>query len=167
MKKFTEAIATLSGAALLAGAAACGTTVAKSPPAPPHSSSSQPSSGPSNSSLTGPAGTTFEITGPNGPNGETTTYQVTLTQVLQQASGQASDNANVDAVAVGSNGQNYTSEFDEITAGTNFSNGDINVSPGQSLNGWVSFELPPGVSIASVQWHPGPGGEAATWTVGS
>jgi hypothetical protein len=201
--KMTMAIATLGGAGLVAAAAACGTTAPKSAPSSPPSSSqpsssqpssSQPSSSPSsNPSLTGPAGTTYEITGPNGPNGETTTYQVTMTHVLQQAqlgaggslthsgyhvagvqftvtgkSGQTSDNANRAATAIGSNGQTYTSEFDEITAGTNFNNGDINISPGQSLNGWVSFELPAGVSIASVQWHPGTGGEAVvTWTVGS
>jgi hypothetical protein len=192
MKEFTKTIAALGGAALLAGAAACGTTTTQSPPSPPpHSSSSQPSSGPANSSLTGPTGTTYEFTGPNGPNGETSTYQVTLTQVLQQAtlvpysslthsgyhvagaqftitgkSGQTSENSNGSAVAIGSNGQSYTSEFDHITAGTNFNSGDVNVAAGQSLNGWVSFELPPGTTISSVQWKPGIGGQAVTWTVG-
>lgn len=196
--KITTAIAALSGAALVAGAAACSTTTAKPPPSSPPTHSSQPSSTPqstpsSNPSLTGPTGTTYEITGPNGPNGEATTYQVTMTQVLQQAqlgpggslthsgyhvagaqftitgkTGQTSDNANRAASAIGSNGQRYTSEFDTITAGTNFNNGDVSVSAGQSMNGWVSFELPPGVTITSVQWQPGVTGEATTtWTVGS
>lgn len=191
--KITTVIAGLGGAALVAGAAACGTSVTKSQPSSPPAHSSQPGSSPSsNPSLTGPTGTTFEITGPNGPNGESTIYQVTMTQVVQQAqlgpggslthsgyhvagaqftvtgkSGQTSDNANRAASAVGSNGQSYTSEFDTITAGTNFNSGDVKVSAGQSMNGWVSFELPPGVNIASVQWHPGVGGEATTtWTVG-
>lgn len=62
------------------------------------------------------------------------------------------------AVAVGTDGQDYTPSFANITDGTNFNDGDFNVSAGQTVNGWVSFELPPGVTIASVQWTPGLGG---------
>jgi hypothetical protein len=80
-------------------------------------------------------------------------------------SGQTSDDANDDAVAVGTDGQDYTSSVESITDGANFNYGEFNVTAGQTVNGWVSFELPPGVSIASIEWAPG-GGQAATWTVG-
>jgi hypothetical protein len=130
------------------------------------------------------------VTGPNGANGETTTYTVSLDQVDQHAgltayeslqtsgdhmagaqftiagsSGQSSDDTNSDAVAVGTDGQDYTATFNSITDGTNFNSGEFNVGPGQSVKGWVAFELPSGVTVASVQWSPGLGGQTATWTV--
>jgi hypothetical protein len=183
--------------------AACGTAVAKTPapvasassasssvPAAPASSS--PPSSPSSGPLSGPVGTSYQVTGANGPNGENTVYTVTLVQVEQQATlgqygtltdgsdhvtaaeftitgktGESSDDANSDAVAVGTNGQDNTSSFDTITAGTNFDSGEFDVTPGQSVTGWVSFELAPGTSIASVQWSPGIGGQTATWTLGT
>jgi Protein of unknown function (DUF2510) len=163
-------------------------------PAGPASSgpASAPAASPSSSgSLSGPAGTTYSVTGDNGPNGATTTYTVTMNRSTQHAtlgqyetltngsdhvtaaeftiagkSGQSSDDADSDAVAVGTDGQDYTAAFDTITEGTNFNDGQFQVGPGESVTGWVSFELPAGVSIASVQWSPG-NSEAATWTVGS
>jgi hypothetical protein len=142
--------------------------------------------------LTGSVGSGFVVTGANGPSGANTVYNVTLDKVDQQASlgsyetltngndhvtgaeftiagtsGATTDDANSDAVAVGTDGQDYTPSFDTITDGTNFNSGDFNVAAGQTVNGWVSFELPPGVTIASVQWTPGIGGQTATWTVGS
>lgn len=147
---------------------------------------------PTPSSLTESVGGLFSVTGPNGPSGATTVYNVTLDKVDQHAtlgpygdltngndhvtaaeftiagqSGQSSDDANSDAVAVGSDGQDYTASFDTVTDGTNFQYGEFNVAAGQSVSGWVSFELPPGVTIASVQWSPGFSGQAATWTVNS
>lgn len=117
-------------------------------------------------------------------------YDVTLTQVVQQAvlgpyetptngadhvaaaeftvtgkTGNASDDANSDAQAIGSDTQVYTASFDSVTVGTNFSSGEFNVSPGQTETGWVSFELPPGATVASVKWSAGFGSAAATWTV--
>ena len=161
---------------------------ATSPPSPAASSSPAPSP----SLTTGTIGSGFEVTGPNGPAGATTVYDVTLDQVDQHASlgqyetltngddhvtgaeftitgktGQTTDDADSDAVAVGTDGQDYTASFDTITDGTNFNHGDFNVGPGQAVKGWVAFELPPGVSIASIQWSPGLGGQTATWTVGS
>jgi hypothetical protein len=182
--------------------AACGTAVAKTPaPTAPASSasssvpaapaSSSPPSSPSSAPLSGPVGTSYQVTGPNGPNGETTVYSVTLVRVEQQAtlgqydtltngsdhvtaaeftitgkSGQSSDDANSDAVTVGTDQQDYSPSADGVTAGTNFNYGEFNVTPGQSVTGWVSFELAPGTSMASVQWSPGIGGQTATWTLG-
>jgi hypothetical protein len=172
-----------------------GTVAKAATPAAPASSASssapaaQASASPS-SPLSGPVGTTYQVTGANGPNGENTVYSVTLVEVEQQATltqdesltdgsdhvtaakftitgktGDSSDDANSDAVAVGSDQQDYQSSFDSVTAGTNFDSGEFNVSPGQTVTGWVSFELASGASIASVQWSPGLDGQAATWTV--
>jgi len=80
--------------------------------------------------------------------------------------GQSSDDANSDAVAVGSDSHDYTSSADDVTAGTNFNSGEFNVTPGQTVTGWVSFELAPGATMASIQWSPGLGGQTATWTLG-
>jgi hypothetical protein len=175
---------------------ACNGTIAKAvAPATPTSSASSsapaPQASPSPSSaLSGPVGTTYQVTGANGPNGENTVYSVTLVEVEQQATltpyqsltdgsdhvtaaeftitgktGESSDDADSDAVAVGSDQQDYQPSFDTVTAGTDFDSGDFNVSPGQTVTGWVSFELASGASIASVQWSPGLDGQAATWTV--
>ena len=178
-------------------AAGCGSTVAKTPAsqAPAAAATSAPTTtaaSPSPSApLTGPVGTSYQVTGDNGPQGATTVYTVTLDQVQQQATlgqyetltngsdhvtaaeftitgktGQTSDDANTDAVVVGTDSQNYQSAADTITAGTDFKYGDFNVSAGQTVTGWVSFELAQGVTIASVQWAPGFESQTATWTVG-
>jgi hypothetical protein len=190
--------------------AACGTTVTKAPaaktgnasgcvagsstnpswcPSSPTTAAPSPSPSPAKP-LTGGIGTTFEVTGPNGPSGATTVYDVKLIAVEQQATlgqydtltngadhitaaeftvtgktGQASDDADADAVAVGSNGQDYQPSFDQITAGTNFDSGQFNVSPGTTVTGWVAFEIAPGATIASIQWSAGFDGPVATWTV--
>ena len=151
-----------------------------------------PTATPTPSSLTEPVGGTFTDTTTNNTTGATSVYNVTLDKVDQNAalgpyetltnpadhaagaeftiagtSGQTSDDANSDAVAIGTDGQDYTPSFVTITDGTNFDSGEFNVASGQTVNGWVSFELPPNVTIASVQWSPGFSGQAATWTVGS
>lgn len=199
MKITARTAATLAGITLAgAGLAACGTTVTKAPAAKtpagnaaPAATTAAPTPTPSPTQpLTGGIGTTFEVTGPNGPSGATTVYDVKLVAVEQQATlgqydtltngadhitaaeftvtgktGQASDDADAVAVAVGSNSQDYQPSFDQITAGTNFDSGDFNVSPGTSVTGWVPFELAPGATIASIQWSAGFDGPVATWTV--
>lgn len=141
---------------------------------------------PSQSALTGPVGTTFTVTASDGSS-----YEVTLDQVTQNAaaspyetpqnagdhfaaaqftikgdSGSTSDDANSDANAIGSDGTLYPFAAASLTV-PNFSSGMFNVGPGQSVKGWVAFELPSGVTVASVQWAPSFNGSAATWTVGS
>ena len=139
---------------------------------------------PSQSALTGPIGTTYTVTAGDG-----TSYDVTMTAVRQNVypgayetlqnagdhvataqftikgvTGNVSDDANSDANAIGSDGTQYpfTAAFDTLP---NFSSGEWHVGPGQSVSGWVAFELPPGVTVASVQWAPSFNGSAATWTV--
>ena len=78
-------------------------------------------------------------------------------------SGSTADDANSDAAAIGSDGQQYSPAFN-FDSLPNFSSGEFHISPGVSVSGWVAFELPPGVTVASVQWAPSLDGSAATWT---
>jgi hypothetical protein len=137
--------------------------------------------------LNGPPGTTFTVTADDG-----TSYDVTLDKVMQHVrlgqydslnnyqdhaaaaeftitgdAGSSSDDAFSDANAIGSDQTEYQSSF--ITDNLpQFSSGDFQVAPGQTEKGWVTFELPPGVTLDQVQWAAGGiGSQAATWTVGS
>jgi hypothetical protein len=94
-------------------------------------------------------------------------YLVGVKFTLAGVKGHSSDDANNDAVIQGSDGQLYDASFTGLAVGTNFSDGSWNVSPGTSEIGWVTFELPKGVTPASVQWSPtgGFGSATATWTV--
>jgi hypothetical protein len=145
-----------------------------------------PSTTPSN--LSGPAGTMFIASGDFGPAAAQSIYDVTLDQVVQNATlgpfetlntstdhmagaeftitghtAQTSDDANTDAVAVGSDGQDYQPSFNSITEGTDFDSGTFNVSPGQTVKGWVAFEVPAGVTVVAVQWSPGFDSPTGTW----
>jgi hypothetical protein len=52
------------------------------------------------------------------------------------------------AGVIGSDGQVYDPATAGVTEGTNFSGGVFSVSPGVTVKGWVSFELPAGVTVA-------------------
>jgi hypothetical protein len=139
----------------------------------------------SSTSLTGPVGTPYTDT--DAQNNE---MSVTLTQVIDPAqganefdtpdngnrfvgakfkiagiSGSFSDDANSDAVVIGSDGQSYTPDFSDIAGCTNFNAGGFSVSPGTSATGCVAFQVPQGVTVASVQWGGAFGGTPATWTL--
>ncbi len=141
--------------------------------------------------LTGPVGTTFTVTSTNDTTNATTEHSVIAAKVLDPAygadefntpdagsrfvgveftisgvTGYSSDDANSDAVVIGSDGQTYQPDFDSISAGTNFNSGDLSVSPGQTVHGWVTFQLPDGMKPASVQWQADMFGSnpPATWT---
>jgi hypothetical protein len=150
-------------------------------PAPPPSSAPAPAN-----SLSGPIGTTYQVTDDSGNE-----MTVKLTQVidpaegadqftapnngfrfagavftLQGVSGTFSDDANNNATVVGSNGQSYTADFDSIAGYTNFNNGEFNLTPGVKSVGAVTFQIPNGVMIASIQWNGNIfGGAPATWVV--
>lgn len=140
---------------------------------------------------TGPLGTSFKVT-TTDDSGTAVVYDVTLTQVDQHAAlsayeivsnpgdhmaaarftvtgvtGQESDDANSDATAVGSDTTVYPFAATEVSDGPNFSSGMFQVGPGRTESGWVAFEVPAGVTVASVAWQPGIDGPAATWTLGS
>lgn len=172
--------------------AGCASTSSTAPPAAsgtPSAASTIPGVSPSPAGiLTGPPGSAFTaVTMYQG--GVPSEYSVTLTRVDEHAhldqysqlvkhgdhlaaaeftvagmTGQASDDANNDAGVIGSDGQVYDPATAGVTEGTNFSGGVFSVSPGVTVKGWVSFELPEGVTVASIQWLTGR--TTATWTVG-
>ncbi len=80
-------------------------------------------------------------------------------------SGTFSDDANSDAVLVGSNGQSYQPDFSDIRGCTNFNAGSYSVSPGTSSVGCVVFQVPENVQASSIQWGSEFGGTPATWTL--
>jgi hypothetical protein len=138
----------------------------------------------------GPVGTAFTVT-TQDDSGGAVVYDVTLDQVVQHAqltsyetlaspgdhmaaarftvkgvTGQATDDANNDAVAIGSDSTEYPFSDNGVASGPNFASGTWSAGPGETVSGWVAFELPAGVTVASVQWSPGSfSGSHATWTV--
>ena len=168
------------------------TSSAAAAPSSPSQAAAAPPPSPSPSSTTsGPLGTMFTVT-TQDDNGNNVSYNVTAETVDQHAglgpyqtldnnadhmaavkftitgvTGQVSDDADSDAVAIGSDTTEYQPSFNSVTDGGNFDSGQFTVSPGQTVSGWVAFEVPPGKTIASVQWTPDSfSGQAATWTVG-
>jgi hypothetical protein len=68
----------------------------------------------------------------------------------------------------GSSGQSYSAQFYGITGYTNFDNGTIDATQGETVTGAVVFELPDGVKVSKVQWTSGDGyGSTAQWDIGS
>jgi hypothetical protein len=153
---------------------------AASPPSPaPAATPSQP--------LSGPVDTTYKVT-----DDKDNVMNVTLTQIIDPAqgadeystpdngkrfvgavftltgvSGTFSDDANSDAVLIGANGQTYQPDFNSIAGYTNFNSGMFNLTAGQKLTGAVTFQIPQGVKVASIQWNASVfGGPSATWTAG-
>lgn len=156
-------------------------------PNPPASSAPAPAP----SSNSGPVGTEYTVSGTD-ESGNNTSYDVTAVKVDQNSalvpydsltnpadhlaavefkitgvSGQSEDDANSDATALGTDTTEYQSADNATPDGGNWNFGDFSVAAGQTASGWVTFELPPGQSVASVQWAPELSGSAATWTVGS
>ena len=85
---------------------------------------------------------------------------------IQAISGSPKDeDANNDAVLVGSNGQSYTADFSSIAGYTDFNDGQISVAQGAMATGAVTFQVPEGVKVAKVQWTPGGFGSAVQWNV--
>ena len=181
------------GVGALAVIAACGSVskasapAASTPPVAAPAATAAPSPAPSpTSTLTGPVGTVYQVTDDSGNK-----MTVTLTRMIDPAlgadqfstpnnefrfvgavftlkgvSGTFSDDANSDATVVGSNVQSYTADFNSIAGVTNFNNGEFNLTPGTTSIGAVTFQVPDGVKVASVQWSGSIfGGPPATWVV--
>jgi hypothetical protein len=152
---------------------------------------SAPKTVPPSNPNSGPLGTTYQVGGTDS-NSNSTTYQVTAVTVDQYSSltpydsltnsadhlaavkfritgvtGQSSDDANNDATVISGDTTQYPSALNDTADGPNFSSGSFTVAPGQTASGWVTFELPPGQGIASVQWVPSSGlsDHAGTWTM--
>lgn len=87
------------------------------------------------------------------------------------ALGTISDDADNDASLVASNDQTYTASFDSIVGCTDFNDGEVRLTSGESLTGCVDFEVPKSVTpkvfsfgdeLGTVgQWRLGKGGGGA------
>ena len=74
------------------------------------------------------------------------------------------ENADADAVVIGSNGQTYTFDIRRIAGYTNFSQGMIHVAQHETTTGAVTFQLPDGIKVMKVQWTAGRGlGSTVQW----
>jgi len=128
--------------------------------------------------LAGPVGTTFTAIGVTG-NGQTIEYSVTLNKVTQRArpgnprdrapagrhlaaaeftvkgiKGTVRGNANTAADAIGAGRRIFQAGSELLAAGLDFNAGHFTMTPGSTVIGWVSFEVPDGARITSVQWDP-------------
>ena len=135
----------------------------------------------------GKIGSSFEL-----KDGSGNLYRVTLVMVIDPAKGEnqfaapdvgkrfvglvfrvkaltgspKDEDANNDAVVVGSNGQNYSADFDGIAGYTSFDHGVIHVSQGETVTGAVTFQVPNGVMVSTVQWTALSGfGSGVEWMV--
>jgi hypothetical protein len=163
-----------------------------SAPAPATSApKAAPKTTPRSNPNSGPLGTTYQVGGTDS-NSNSTAYKVTAVVVDQHSSlapydsltnsadhlaavkfritgvtGESSDDANNNASVISGDTTQYPSALNSTADGPNFSSGSFTVAPGQTASGWVTFELPPGQSVASVQWVPSSGlsDQAGTWTV--
>ena len=125
-------------------------------------------------------------------DGSGDTYRVTLVKVIDPAQGAdqfsspdsgkrfvglvftikalsgspQNEDANNDAVLVGGNGQNYSADFDGIAGYTNFDSGTIHAAQGDTVTGAVTFQVPDGVPVSTVQWSALSGfGSMVEWDV--
>ncbi len=71
------------------------------------------------------------------------------------------DDMDSDVTVVGTNGQTYQATFGGTATYTNFNSGQVDVGPGQSTVGAVTFDIPNGVTIASVDYVNGLGSPAS------
>lgn len=86
---------------------------------------------------------------------------------LKGLTGSMQDDANNDATLIGSNGQTYQADFDDIAGYTNFNSGEFNVSAGEKSVGAVVFQVPVGVKVSKIEWSAtgGFGGQPAEWII--
>lgn len=192
MKKTARLSLGVLGGVAIVGAVGCGTTV--TPVSSPSSAapaaqaaSSAPSQSPSPTGApSGGIGSSFQVT-----DSKNNQYDVTLVKVIDPAqganefstpdngkrfvgivltikgvTGNASDDANSDALITGSNNQQYQSDFNSIAGYTDFNSGEFDVSPGQTVTGAITFQIPNGVKVANVQWAADPfSGATGTWNL--
>jgi hypothetical protein len=192
MKRRVTISAGIGALALITAGCASPTVTKAATPAKSAATTAPPAATPNpTASTAGPVGTTFTVSGTDQDN-QPYSYDVTLAAVEPNATpdnsfdaptagdqlygaefkitgdtGNSSDDANSDAIANGSNSQVYDFTANGLAAGTNFNNGEFNVAPGQTSIGWVAFELPASVKVATVQWSPDSFGDGplGTWTV--
>ena len=77
------------------------------------------------------------------------------------------DDANNNATLIGSDNQSYTSDLNNVSECTNFSNGQYTLAAGESSTGCVTYQLPNGVNTTKIQFQTNSGmsGNTGEWTV--
>jgi hypothetical protein len=76
------------------------------------------------------------------------------------------EDADNDCTIVGTDGRDYTANFDSIVGYTNFEVGVIHVAEGRAVVGVVTFELPQFVKVEQVLWASSDGlGSPVKWHV--
>jgi hypothetical protein len=121
----------------------------------------------------GRIGSSFEL-----KDGSGDVYQVTLTKVIDPARGEnqvtvpdpgrrfvglvfrvkaltgspKDEDANNNAVAIGSDARDYPADLEGLAGYTNFDDGVLHVAQGETVTGSVTFQVPNGVTVTTVQW---------------
>jgi hypothetical protein len=82
--------------------------------------------------------------------------------------GTVSGDANNTATVVGSDGQTYQPDFNDVVGCTNFNSGTFTLTAGRTSIGCVVFQIPSSVKVSQVQWSAGlfSSGAPATWQLG-
>ena len=85
------------------------------------------------------------------------TYVAAMLTVHNTSTSARKDDANNDAVLVGSDNQDYSTALGSVTECTNFDEGEYELRAGESVNGCVVFVMPPGVKPAKFKYTPSSG----------
>ncbi len=76
------------------------------------------------------------------------------------------EDANNDAFAFSAGGQKYSADFDSLAGYTNFDEGTIHVSKGQTATGTVTFQIPATVKVTKAEWTSASGfGSTVQWNL--
>jgi ABC-type Fe3+-hydroxamate transport system substrate-binding protein len=94
-------------------------------------------------------------------------FVATVFTIKNTASQAGQGDANSNTSVIGSDNQGYSPDFSNVSECTNFNDGSFELGPGESVSGCVVFQLPTGVTVAKVQWSPSSGfsGDFAEWLV--
>lgn len=116
--------------------------------------------------LTRADGTTVAVTLENVINPATVTpgagdpgvtYVATQFKIANQGTAVMNGNANTNVSVIGSDGQRYAPDLNNVRECTNFDSGMFHISPDESASGCVVFALPHGVSPAKARYAPSSG----------
>lgn len=77
-----------------------------------------------------------------------------------------SDAPGNDAKVLDGQGQSFSSDFSDTTAGPSFADNQVNIGPGASQLGFITFQMPDGDHVAKVQFTTDSGfGQTGEWLV--
>lgn len=88
-----------------------------------------------------------------------------ITALTGSPQGEDADN---DCTITGTDGRVYAADFDSIVGYTNFEVGVVHVTPGGTVTGAVTFQLPQYIKVVAVRWAASDGlGSPVMWDVES